>query len=417
LVALSLVAMLGIVAIAIDGGLILDQRRQLQSAADAAALAAAVDLYLNNPINTAKQSALSVAATNRYNNDGSTNTVSVLIPPNDAMTADVTAPYNGAGYVEVVITYTPQSYFSGVFKIISPGFTMQPIKAEAVARGKLASIGDGIILLDPTGSGALTAGGNATMTVTNGPVIVDSSSATGGVTSGNHATVTASQGFYFAGNPGTNSPNFKGPISSGQTPTSDPLSYLTPPNPNSLTLQSNSALSVTSTSTLNPGVYKGGISISGNSSVTVTMNPGIYYMQGGGFSVTGQASVTDNGKGVMIFNNNGGGTIQIIGQGAVTLSPVTIAPYQGITIFQDPSSNAPITIAGNGRMNITGTFYAPATKNPPAPGTWILNVSGNGDNLGSQYITWDLNVAGNGAVNLNYNANSSAKTKQYGLVQ
>jgi Flp pilus assembly protein TadG len=51
LVALCLIAMLGIVAISLDGGFLLDQRRRLQSAADAAALAAAIDLYINYPTN------------------------------------------------------------------------------------------------------------------------------------------------------------------------------------------------------------------------------------------------------------------------------------------------------------------------------------------------------------------------------
>src|SRR5690242_14053911 len=88
LVAICLTALLSIVAIALDGGLLLDQRRRLQSAADAAALAAAVDLYKNYPTNngldkggSAKASALSVASLNHYENDGTTNRVTVNIPP------------------------------------------------------------------------------------------------------------------------------------------------------------------------------------------------------------------------------------------------------------------------------------------------------------------------------------------------
>ena len=175
LVALCLVAMLAIVALAIDGGLILDQRRRLQSAADAAALAAAIDLYLNNPTSTAKATALSIAASNGYNNDGKTNTVTVNIPP---QSANVPAVYKGSGFVEVLITYTPQSYFSGIFNLIPPGITATPPPTQAVARGKLASFGGAILLLDPKGSGALSAAGNAGITVANGPIIVDSNSST-----------------------------------------------------------------------------------------------------------------------------------------------------------------------------------------------------------------------------------------------
>src|SRR6516165_7103865 len=88
LLAICLTAMLGIVALAVDAGLIMDQRRRAQSAADAAALAAAVDLYKNyatnkglDPGRTAKSSALSTAALNGYNNGGTTNSVTVNIPP------------------------------------------------------------------------------------------------------------------------------------------------------------------------------------------------------------------------------------------------------------------------------------------------------------------------------------------------
>ena len=50
--------------------------------------------------------------------------------------------------------------------------------------------------------------------------------------------------------------------------------------------------------TLRPGTYLGGITVTGQGSVT--LSPGIYYMAGGGFSVTGSGSVT--GAGVMIVN-------------------------------------------------------------------------------------------------------------------
>ena len=159
--------------------------------------------------------------------------------------------------------------------------------------------------------------------------------------------------------------------------------------------------------TLNPGVYKGGISISGNANVTMNSgaNP-IYYMEGGGFSVAGNGNLTANG--VMIFNDNGGGSINIAGNGKVTITPPASGTYQGISIFQDRSTSNTVTVAGNGSMNISGTFYAAAAT---------LQVSGNGDTIGSQYISYDLQVAGNGTVNLPYSASTSAKTRQYGLVQ
>jgi hypothetical protein len=400
LLAICLTAMLGIVALAVDAGLIMDQRRRIQSAADAAALAAAADLYLNKA-NNATADATFIAQSNGYSN------VQVNIPP-------ASGNYAGkAGYAEVKIQFNQPRGFSAIF-----GSSTILIQARAVAQGQLASIGDGIILVDPTGNGALTAAGNAAMNVTNGSIIVDSNSASGGVTNGNHATVTAPQ-MDFTGNPGYsgnfNMPNHAG-ISSSQTPTPDPLSYVKEPNPGALglTTQSQHQLNIQGQATLNPGVYIGGINIS-SVHANVTMNSGptpIYYMQGGGFSAQGG---TTTGNGVMIFNDNGGGSISITGQASVTLSPPinmtgAQAVYNGISLFQSRSNANLINVAGKGSTNITGTFYA------VAPGT-ALQVAGNGDNLASQIITWDLKVAGNGTVNVPYSGNLSGKTRQYGFVE
>lgn len=53
IVALSLVAVLSVVALALDGGILYEDRRDIQAAADAAALAAADDLFNNYGSTTA----------------------------------------------------------------------------------------------------------------------------------------------------------------------------------------------------------------------------------------------------------------------------------------------------------------------------------------------------------------------------
>src|SRR5690242_28492 len=77
-----------ILALGMDGGRMLEERRHVQDAAEAAALAAAGDLYLNHrqnqgtdPQGTARSAALTNAAANGFTNDGSASTVTVNIPP------------------------------------------------------------------------------------------------------------------------------------------------------------------------------------------------------------------------------------------------------------------------------------------------------------------------------------------------
>src|SRR5262249_32638166 len=129
--------------------------------------------------------------------------------------------------------------------------------------------------------------------------------------------------------------SFVGPIYTGKAPTPDPLAELPIPDPNNMTVQSKKKIQYTNgTTSLQPGVYKGGISVSGTGSLN--LSPGIYYMDGGGFSFSGQGSLT--GLGVMIYNAPGNGNssgISVSGLGSMVLSGPTSGIYQGITFFQD----------------------------------------------------------------------------------
>src|SRR5438552_2242720 len=115
-VAVCLTALVGVVAIAIDGGMLYDQLRKGRSVADASAMAAASDLFQNYPTNqgtdpggTALAAALAVAAANGYANDGVNSTVTVNIPPTSGIYA------GKAGYVEVIVTYNVQRGFSRIW--------------------------------------------------------------------------------------------------------------------------------------------------------------------------------------------------------------------------------------------------------------------------------------------------------------
>ena len=174
---------------------------------------------------------------------------------------------------------------------------------------------------------------------------MDSTDAAGATFKGN-GSLTAPT-LALSGNPGysTSGGNvtLNATIQSNQPPTADPLYWL--PQPSGLSTQSNSTLKITSKNsvTLSPGIYIGGISISGQGNVT--MNPGIYYMENGGFSITGQGNLT--GTGVMIYSDGTGGT-SLAGKGTMSLSPPTSGIYTGITIFEKQSGSQEIDITGNG---------------------------------------------------------------------
>src|SRR5438874_800891 len=87
-VVLGMTAILGMLALGMDGGRMQEERRRAQAAADAAALAAAADLYQDwwtyrgkDHNNSARDAARTVAAANGYTNDSVTSIVTVNIPP------------------------------------------------------------------------------------------------------------------------------------------------------------------------------------------------------------------------------------------------------------------------------------------------------------------------------------------------
>jgi Flp pilus assembly protein TadG len=407
LVALCLVALVAVAAISLDGGVLQEDRRKAQATADAAALAAATNLYENyelsqglDPQGTAKAAALAVASANGFANDGTTSTVTVNIPPTSGIMA------NKAGYAEVVVRLNQSRYFSRV-----GGSDPLPVTARSVARGRWSAFNNGILVLDPHLSGSLNAGGGGSVSVVGANIIVDSDSPTAAIANGG-GTLSAPE-FDITGVPGTSTPgggSFSGTVLSGQTPTPDPLAYLPVPDTSTMTVQSNKAINDSSKKplTLNPGVYKGGISVSGQG--LLTLNPGIYYMDGGGFSFTGQGGMTANR--VMIYVNpaSNSDNITINGSGPISLTPPTSSIYQGISLFQARSSTNTVAISGNGNTAMYGTFYV-------AGGTLKVTGNGAGDVLGSQYISYDLVTGGNGSFKIVWKVDQVARVRQIGLVE
>src|SRR5262245_52822923 len=113
LVAVSAIALLGMVALTLDGGLLQEQKRHAQATADAAALAAASVLFEHYPTNhgtdpdhKARDTAFAFAAANGFTNDGTNSVVTVHLPPTSGI-------YTGLdGYVEVLVTHYQARGFS-----------------------------------------------------------------------------------------------------------------------------------------------------------------------------------------------------------------------------------------------------------------------------------------------------------------
>jgi Flp pilus assembly protein TadG len=415
LVAISLTALIGFAAIALDGGLLQHNRRIAQSTADAAALAAAGDLFSNYPTNlgldkggTAKAKALAVAEANGYANDLVTTKVTVNIPPQSG-------PYaNKAGYAEVIVEYYQTRYFSTLW-----GSDKVTVRARAVARAYWGASGTGILILDPTLQHSLDASGTGEVKVTGGAnVIVDSNHADAArVTGGGGLTA---QQFLITG--GFTGP-LTGAVKTGVSPTPDPLAYLkVPPVPPDGKMTTKSLGQGNKQYTLTPGRYTNLPTFNSGDEVILQQasandNGGIYYLDGTAFKSTGANILMDpnTSGGVMIYNNPTGGNNQGIGISGgsgtptINLSALTSGPYAGILFWQNREATQDINISGGENTTLQGTFYAANAR---------LLIAGQGNaHIGSQYISRTLTLSGGGNFTIDYTDEGTARIREIKLVE
>lgn len=173
----------------------------------------------------------------------------------------------------------------------------------------------------------------------------------------------------------------------GADPMADPLAALLPPcfgtiagsscqaiDPAPVVRGGSALLPVTtkvSGGTLSPGVYYGGLDLSGG---TITMNPGVYIMAGGGFSVS-KNGTTIRGTGVTIYNTQDDVSLgrliragQYGGFRVTTNATIDLAapssstaanPYVGVVLFQDRANTDDVSFQG-GQLDgvIDGVIYA-----------------------------------------------------------
>jgi hypothetical protein len=182
-----------------------------------------------------------------------------------------------------------------------------------------------------------------------------------------------------------------------------PLEFaLNPPLPEPTTC--NPASNSSATRTLNPGCY---VSIKQTGSNTLTLNPGIYYITGAdGFKMSGSSNLVANG--VLLYLETG--EIDMTGSGSYTLTPYTIDPYKGLSIYMDRANTTSYKQSGAGTSAISGTIYAPSAE---------VTVNGSGGILvvDSQIISATTEITGSGGINLRYDASKNYQPPNQAAVE
>jgi Putative Flp pilus-assembly TadE/G-like len=401
LVALSLPLLIGFVGIATDVGALFKDKRTLQTAADAAAIAGA--LNYNYGSTAWKAAAKAASAANGFT-DGSNG---VIVKTPTMPTWPSSNYYNKSGYIEVTITKPEPTIFLALF-----GFSSVTVQARAVA-----GLGPGstcVYTVGSTGNDVNVSNG-ANLAFTGCGLLDDSDSANaltvsggGKLTAGSIGIVSSSWTSGEVNNGGEVTPSPSNPI----VPASDPLSYLTAPSYS--TAGCNAGTTINTSGTFNPASAGGvacynGITIGGGATVTID-NPGVFVINGG-LTIANGASVT-LGSGLYyitgIFSGQGGSTISgsaVTFYMAGTAAQINIAngvnlnltapnnadsTYNGMLFWQASNDAQPITIAGGANSTLEGAVYAPDAQ---------LNVSnGTSTNIYLDLVVDSLTSTGGSSI-------------------
>jgi hypothetical protein len=463
----GLIVLIAIAAVVIDLGFAFMIHRQEQNAADPGAIAAARYIH-SGPGLTAEPAKMRPAACFYALQNGffpSATDDTGCVPANDPFgTALIVnwppsaqaGPLAGEpGYVEVILTRQHESFFAGAL-----GFPRFNISTSAIAAFNTPgqSNANSLIALDPGNdcqAGKVHGGGVVNIhpidpSTNGGYVQVNSTCSTGPP---NTACQTGGQGALdivgtgaILTSPQTNvtgtckrgpSGGLTGPLTEGAVQIGDPLSDLPPPRlsdyPNGqcgaggvITSPANPVgCSFNADVTLNSGTYYGGWSI--KNKVTITLNPGMYIIAGGGITIAGTGEITSvaGGSGaapVMIFNTDSPtcptgpcqDKISFSTQSSIDLRPITTGPYRGILIWNDGNGSNPtaeVDLLGGTDLNIGGTIYSPKG---------FVKVDGGGTAAGNaaiQVISWTWDVGGNSGLDMPYDPNGLYHFDSKGLVR
>lgn len=495
----GLILFLAIVALVIDLGFVFNIRRQEQNAADPGAVAAARYIPaamagVPTGVPDMWTAACFYASQNGYiptRSDNGASCVPGQTP--DGSTLTVHYPPSRAavgfagkrGYVEVAITKPHNSFFAGIVGLPSIAVTSSAVAANDAGTAGTSSL---IALSDEGPTDCSTArlhGGGSSGGVfifpapgvpaeAGGFVQVNSSCgadygandncsdgpqgglAIAGGTSITSNTIYVQGGCKQAGTSGTINATFD----ERAVYVGDPLALVRPPEPGDLPTgacpsgPSGSATTprtcgLNGVQTLNPGTYYGGWKITG-SGTSITLNPGIYILAGGGFTQTGGITVAAASGRVLIFSTDAPSCglagappeacqdiIDFRGSTSLNLRGLdrnapclpygaTGCPYGGLLFWQDANASGTgpekdIDLEGSGSLYLEGTIYSAGgdvfiTGNSLGTGC-IPDGSGNTNCAAVQIISYTWEVGGGGRLEMPYDPSKFYQLTMKGLVR
>jgi hypothetical protein len=330
---------LGFAALGVEAGMWFAAKRSLQTAADAAAVSAAMEL--SSGLSEADVIAAAEADAAR-NGVTAADQVTVNNPPlSGTHTAD-------DGAVEVVVRRSQTPLFSKMF--LSQGFD---ISARAVALAAIeAPYAKCFLALDPDDSGSVYLQNNAELPENCG-VAVNSNHAQALLLKNNakiYGTASVVGGYKTENNSSIAT------VKTGAQSYPDPYAAADPgplPACSPTPCQAGANKKVT----LNPGRYCGGCDLGNNA--TVTLNPGTYFVQGQ-LKMQNNVKVTGSNVTFVLVDN---ATMSLSNNATISINAPTSGSLSGIAFMSEHDSPfLEQKLSNNVHLAVNGAFYFPNQK-------------------------------------------------------
>jgi len=409
LIAATIAALIGFVGLAVDSGIALSDRTKAQAAADSAAMTAAVQ-YSGNQ-NEAINAGLNIANLNGFDNDGTTNTVT--IQSSNANSECVSG--NGREFTVSITSIVPTT-FSSAFGFESNTNNVQAISLKCLGSNGPLFNGNAVVCLSPYGYSYHSGNSNAVRWFITGS----------GIFANNDAYTKRTTSVTFLPSGAGNCVTAVGDASSNWscTPSEYQTSQAIPYTYNSMKALfpypscPEEAHAVESGGTIYeaPGYEGQGSNVS---SWEGHYAPGVYCINDPDGNYHGSITGSD-----VTFYLRGDVDFKFNGHGYFGATAPTSGPYKGILILGDPlgaaNPDSPLPYGqdctqsaefrGNGSTLSMGTIYLPAA---------CIDFRGNADGAlqRTQLIGYKVTSNGTADVAINFNSNDNYQTTSPGMLQ
>lgn len=382
LLALGMVGLIGLMALAIDGGSGFADRRHAQNAADNAAYAGSLAWLENRDWQAASRN---IILSNGYDNSNSTHTLSIS-------TTNTGCPEQGA-IVTVTLNTTVNTAFAPIIGVNQVNNTVRAVSRACRGTVQPFMFGNAVVALSRSGC-AFDARGNPDWTIVGGGIMSNASACRQGSAEVSAPSLTVA---------GTASGTWPGIGTVGSMPQMPypPTNVTWPPTPlcNGTATKSGSAWFPESGKEWTGSVISesnwaaGGVFAPGLYCVTVSGNLNIHGVISGSdvtFYVTGSPTYT--------IKYNGGGTL-------ITQAP-TSGPYKGVAIFGPldaaRAGQSSLELRGNGNAGLVGSVLLPSSN---------CDMRGNSGTNGirSQVVCYIVDTGGTADIYINYNSDENYK--------